>query len=80
MSHWTWYLAPLNTKLPFVLDTDASDVGMGAVLSQVGQEGEKVVAYFSKTFNKTKRRYCITRRKLLAIVILSGWPTFHCQD
>uniref|UniRef100_A0AAR2M493 Gypsy retrotransposon integrase-like protein 1 n=1 Tax=Pygocentrus nattereri TaxID=42514 RepID=A0AAR2M493_PYGNA len=38
---------------------------MGAVLSQVGQEGEKVVAYFSRTFNKAERRYCVTRRELL---------------
>ncbi|KAI3360379.1 hypothetical protein L3Q82_002247 [Scortum barcoo] len=45
-------LTPPDPNLPFVLDTDASDVGMGAVLSQVGPKGEKVVAYFSKTFNK----------------------------
>ncbi|KAL7841975.1 hypothetical protein SRHO_G00236640 [Serrasalmus rhombeus] len=30
------------------------NLGMGAVLSQVGQEGEKVVAYFSRTFNKAE--------------------------
>lgn len=61
-------LTPPDPNLPFVLDTDASDVGMGAVLSQVGPEGEKVVAYFSKTFNRAERRYCVTRRELLAIV------------
>ena len=61
-------LTPPDPNLPFVLDTDASDVGMGAVLSQVGPEGEKVIAYFSKTFNKAERRYCVTRRELLAIV------------
>ncbi|KAI3357057.1 hypothetical protein L3Q82_015442 [Scortum barcoo] len=58
-------LTPPDPNLPFVLDTDAaSDVGMGAVLSQVGPKGEKVVAYFSKTFNKAERRYCVTRREL----------------
>lgn len=61
-------LTPPDPSLPFLLDTDASDVGMGAVLSQVGPEGEKVVAYFSRTFNKAERRYCVTRRELLAIV------------
>ncbi|KAK7919250.1 hypothetical protein WMY93_010534 [Mugilogobius chulae] len=65
-------LTPPDANLPFVIDTDASDVGMGAVLSQVGAEGEKVVAYFSKTFNKAERRYCVTRRELLAIVRAIG--------
>ena len=27
-----------------------------------------MVAYFSKTFNKAERRYCVTRRELLAMV------------
>ncbi|CAL9691335.1 unnamed protein product [Knipowitschia caucasica] len=65
-------LTPPDTNLPFVMDTDASDAGMGAVLSQVGSHGEKVVAYFSKTFNKAERRYCVTRRELLAIVRAIG--------
>jgi len=31
----------------FILDTDASNIGMGAVLSQRQEGSEKVVAYFS---------------------------------
>ncbi|RVE62229.1 hypothetical protein OJAV_G00155100 [Oryzias javanicus] len=65
-------LTPPDTKLPFILDTDASDVGMRAVLSQMGSAGETVVAYFSKTFNKAERRYCVTRRELLAVVKAIG--------
>ncbi|CAI5668788.1 unnamed protein product [Oreochromis niloticus] len=61
-------LAPPDPTLPFVLDTDASNVGLGAVLSQVGPEGEKVVAYFSRVLNRSERRYCVTRRELLAVV------------
>uniref|UniRef100_A0A673WIT2 Reverse transcriptase domain-containing protein n=1 Tax=Salmo trutta TaxID=8032 RepID=A0A673WIT2_SALTR len=61
-------LAPPDLTLPFILDTDASNVGMGGVLAQVGPEGERVVAYFSRTFNKHERRYCVTRRELLAVV------------
>ncbi|KAJ8391411.1 hypothetical protein AAFF_G00090410 [Aldrovandia affinis] len=61
-------LRPPDLSLPFVLDTDASNVGMGAVLSQVGPEGERAVAYFSHTFNKAERNYCVTRRELLAVV------------
>ena len=53
----------------FTLDTDASDTGIGAVLSQVQPDGtERVVAYASRTLTKPERRYCVTRRELLAVV------------
>ena len=52
----------------FILDTDASDSGLGAVLSQVQDGREKVIAYFSKTMTKVERRYCVTRKELLAVV------------
>ena len=62
-------LAPADPSLPFMLDTDASGVGVGGVLSQVGPDGERVVAYFSRAFNKAERRYCVTRRELLVVVL-----------
>ena len=62
-------LAPANPSLPFTLDTDASGVGVGGVRSQTTPEGERVVAYFSRAFNKAERRYCVTRRELLAVVL-----------
>ena len=53
----------------FTLDTDASDTGIGAVLSQVQPDGtERVIAYASRTLTKPERRYCVTRRELLAVV------------
>lgn len=52
----------------FILDTDASNIEIGAVLS-LKQEGlEKVNAYFSRGLNKAERNYCVTRRELLAII------------
>ena len=52
----------------FILDTDASNMGIGAVLSQIQEGTEKVIAYFSRTLTKAERRYCVTRKELLALV------------
>ena len=61
-------LAYPDPNAEFILDTDASNFGIGSVLSQVQDGHEKVIAYYSKTLNKPERRYCVTRRELLAIV------------
>ena len=52
----------------FVLDTDCSGQAMGAVLSQVQDGVEKVIAYGSKTLNAAQRNYCVTYRELLSLV------------
>ncbi|UYV63839.1 K02A2.6-like [Cordylochernes scorpioides] len=52
----------------FILDTDASNIGIRAVLSQPQDGVERVIAYFSKTLSKPERNYCVTRKRLLAIV------------
>ena len=53
----------------FILDTDASNEGIGAVLSQVHDEQEQVVAFASRTLSKAERRYCATRKELLSAVV-----------
>ncbi|GFW99814.1 retrovirus-related Pol polyprotein from transposon 412 [Trichonephila clavipes] len=53
---------------PFILDTDASNKSVGAVLSQEIDGQERVVAYWSKCLSKPERNYCVTRKELLAIV------------
>ena len=52
----------------FIVDTDASDSGIGGVLSQVQDGQEQVIAYYSKTLSKAEKNYCVTRRELLAVV------------
>ena len=57
----------------FVLDTDASGEGLGAVLSQTINGKEHVIAYASRTLTHTEKRYCATRWEMLALV----WGSRH---
>jgi hypothetical protein len=50
----------------FILDTDASNTGLGGVLSQIVDGQERVVAYYSRSLGHAERNYCVTRRELLA--------------
>ena len=61
-------LAFPNFTQPFILDADASTYGLGAVLAQTIDGKEQVVAYASRTLTKAERRYCATRREMLAMV------------
>ena len=52
----------------FILDTDASETSISAVLSQVQNGDERAIAYASRTYNKAEWNYCTTRKELLAVV------------
>ena len=52
----------------FVLDCDASDGSVGAELSQYQDGILKPIAYGSKKLSPLQRRYCTTRKELLAVV------------
>uniref|UniRef100_A0A3P9LNX3 ribonuclease H n=1 Tax=Oryzias latipes TaxID=8090 RepID=A0A3P9LNX3_ORYLA len=62
-------LAYRDPGQPFTLDTDASNVGVGAVLSQQEETGKRVVAYYSCSLSRPERNYCVTRWELLAIIL-----------
>ena len=61
-------LAYLISGLPCILDTDASDVAVEAVLSQKIDGVEKPIAFYSAVLNRGQRNYCATRREMLAVV------------
>ncbi len=62
-------LAYPDPNQPFLVDTDVSNVEIGAVLSQRGEAGERVVAYYSCSLSRLERNYCVTRQELLAVVL-----------
>jgi hypothetical protein len=61
------YFAYPQPRERFVFDTDASNVRIGGVISTYTTD-RAAIAYYSKTLNRAKRNYCITRRELLAFV------------
>ena len=52
----------------YVLDTDASNVGLGGVLSQIQNGVECFIAYCSRALRPSQRKYCTTKREMLAVV------------
>lgn len=52
----------------FHLSTDASAVGVGCVLSQFFDDGEKVICYLSRSLTPAERKFSATERELLAVI------------
>ena len=67
-----------NFDKQFVLQTDASALGIGAVLLQQGDTKKlQPVEFFSATFTPTERNYDIYERELLAIMkALAHWRPY----
>ena len=58
-------------RIPFILDSDASDSRLGAVLSQVQSGKERVIVYAAPSLSKAERNYSTLRNEQLAL----GWAT-----
>ena len=62
---------------PFILTTDWSQRGMGAILSQVNREGEEhPICYASRSCNPAERNYSSFDGECLAVV----WATGHFRS
>ena len=64
-------LAYPDPKEKFILDTDASHTTIGAELLQVIGGKEYVICYASRVLAPAQRKYCTTRKELLAIVVFT---------
>jgi hypothetical protein len=53
-----------NFEKHFVLETDASNIGIGACLMQE----DKAIAYISRSLNGAEKRYSITEKEMLAAI------------
>jgi RNase H-like domain found in reverse transcriptase len=64
-----------NQSKPFQIESDASKVATGTVLTQLDSNGDQhPVAFLSKTFSETERKYEIYDRELLGIIrALKEW-------
>ena len=54
---------------PFILETDACEVGTGAILSHCDPDGCQCehIAYASRLLTRPERNYCVTHKELLAV-------------
>ena len=64
-----------NPEEQFILEVDASDTGVGAVLSQRVPDGKvHPCAYFSRHLSPAEKNYAIGDRELLALKLsLEEW-------
>lgn len=57
-----------NEHLPFKIQTDASKIGIGAVLMQTYPNGDLPIAYLSKKFTATQMNWPATEQECYAII------------
>lgn len=62
-------LQSANYDEPFIIQTDASDSGIGGILVQGSGDEERVVAYYSQKLSAAQKKYQTTERECLAVIV-----------
>jgi len=67
-----------NDSKPYFVETDASDFGIGGVLTQLNQNNQlQPLAFYSRQLNPAERNYTIYDKELLAVyACFSEWRQF----
>lgn len=61
-------LACPDFRYPFQLETDASDTDLGAVLTQIIEGDQHVIAYARRGLNRTEQKYSASEKDCLAVI------------
>ena len=71
-------LALFDPALHTIISTDASDYGLGAIMSQIGPDNiERTVAFASRTLSSAERKYAVVEKEALACVwAVERWRTY----
>uniref|UniRef100_UPI0030C77007 Ty3/Gypsy family RNase HI domain-containing protein n=1 Tax=Bradyrhizobium sp. TM233 TaxID=2599801 RepID=UPI0030C77007 len=52
-----------------IIETDASDIGLGGILKQKVFDKEQIIAFTSKHWNPAQQNYSTVKKEVLAIVL-----------
>ena len=66
-------LAFPNFCHPFVIETEASETALGAILSQITDGEDRPIAFESRVLSKTEVNYATTKREALGFVQAMQW-------
>ena len=65
----------MDFRKEFILETDASNTGVGAILSQALEGEEAPIAYASRALTSAEKNYSITEKEMLA----APWAMEHFE-